>query len=981
MAEIAGLISSIITFIDFGFKVVAGAKDVRNSAQGMTAEVRELERIIRDAQHYNDLVKTQRASGQWFSDDELDVLGMVAECEELVRKLRELTSTLKTRTNARFRTLESTRILARTFLKEKEIKSLRSQLDEMAAQIWKHVANVMAEERHSSILNSLAEIRVSYSELDVQHSSKLDSITQDILALTKQTQEANEYQQIHRRQQLANLKAHLENLFREQAMCAQRIKLLKSLYFPELRRRWHQIPEAEKQTNEWIYDPQKTLFLSWLESQKDGDALFYITGKAGSGKSTLMKSIVENERTNESLRKWAGTSKLYTSEFYFWNQGTEMQKSGHGLFQSVLYQILRSTPDLIIPASKDRLGHEVWEMKELREAYQAIAQQTKSDAKFCFFIDGLDEYGGEEKEVVQLLQALSTVQYIKICASSRPGRLYESFLPHSGRRIDIANFTKEDMQTYVDANLRSSMKWQELVRTEPACQYIISEISTRAKGVWLWVFLVTRDIIKEADKGEGVTTLRRIVNEFPDDLHTYFERIIERIPKLHREEMAQILLIILEATVPLPVYAFTLLAKEAENEDYALNAPIRPLTHKEMMSGYPTWKKRLLNRCSDLLVVHAEYHEELSRSFPVEFLHRTVHDFLRKYDKQLKAYLYRESDPLLSLCKIHLSLLKSIPVSKAMLELTLSYNRQEEHIQEITFMFFQYAREFEKRNKSKDETPLVHLIDHLDMVNTEHGRVLLGDHTHWSNEWFIMPPRDPLVEEDRVDRRTWSRCNFLALVVEAGLVNYVRAKLATDQRNITSRGLLLDHALRPLSSRLAASRYKRYVDISMEPINISMIELLLNHGADPNECIEVGGSVCDSVGNSVWGFFLSSMRQFQEIRVDRTYQFSGYQSAEQSWYQAAHLLIRAGARSKDLDGGVRGTVSILNKVFGRDRASILAQEIEQREYEAEQAEQAAKQAALEENKKMWTAYEQRQREIEAQEAREMQQSKSLCVPM
>ncbi|KAJ3572627.1 hypothetical protein NPX13_g4985 [Xylaria arbuscula] len=874
MAEIAGLISSIITFIDFGIKIVSGAQDVRNSAQGMTAEVRELEHVIRDAQHYNDLVKTQRASGRWFSNDELDVLGMVAECEESVRELQKLMGTLKMRTDVLSQTLESARVFTRSFRKANEINSLRLKLDSMAARIWKHVANIMSDansstldrERHSSLLKTLSEIRVSYSELYVQHSSKLDSITRDVLGLSEQAQKANEHQRVHQHQQLTNLKAHLDNLFREQTICAQHIKLLKSLYFPELRRRWRQIPEAETQTNEWIYDPQKTSFLSWLESQNDDDGLFYITGKAGSGKSTLMKFIAENERTTKSLRKWARTSKLCTAEFYFWNQGTEMQKSSHGLFQSLLYQILRSTPDLIIPACKDRLSHEVWEMRELHEAYQTIAQQTKSNARFCFFIDGLDEYEGEEKEVVQLLQTLSTIPHVKICASSRPGRQYESFLRRGSRTLDIASFTQEDMRKYVDKHLQSSTQWQKLAKTERACQDIIYNISTRASGVWLWVFLVTRDIIKEVDKSEGVATLRKIVDEFPPDLYHYFKRIIERIPRLHREEMAQIFLITLETRSPLPIYAFALLAKEAEDEDYAIRAPMKPVRREDIVSEYPTMKKRLLNRCGDLLVVHEQPHEVLWKSFPVEFLHRTVHEFLREYDEQLRAYLYREFEPVLSLCKIYLSFLKAVSVFKVEGRDALLPIDPGGQIQEYTFEFFQYAREFEKQNKLKDETPLVRLIDHLDVVNSEHARAVLGDDTHWSNEWFIMPPRDPLLKVDRLDRRTWSRCSFLALVVEAGLVNYVRAKLATDQRNITSRGLLLDHALRPPSSRLAASGYKRDVDISIEPINISMIKLLLDHGADPNE---------------------------------------RYQSAEQSWYEATHQLIRAGARSNRLDGLIR----------------------------------------------------------------------------
>jgi hypothetical protein len=83
-----------------------------------------------------------------------------------------------------------------------------------------------------------------------------------------------------------------------------------------------------------------------------------------------MKFVFENQRTIQSLKKWAGTAKLYTASFYFWNQGTEMQKSGIGLFQSLLYQILKSALHLIMSVCPDRLDHEVWEMEDLNAIFE-----------------------------------------------------------------------------------------------------------------------------------------------------------------------------------------------------------------------------------------------------------------------------------------------------------------------------------------------------------------------------------------------------------------------------------------------------------------------------------------------------------------------------------------------------------------------------------------------------------------------------------
>ncbi len=49
--SIIGLISGIVTFVDFGFKTVSGTKHVRDSLQGTTAEVSELDPIVAEVQY------------------------------------------------------------------------------------------------------------------------------------------------------------------------------------------------------------------------------------------------------------------------------------------------------------------------------------------------------------------------------------------------------------------------------------------------------------------------------------------------------------------------------------------------------------------------------------------------------------------------------------------------------------------------------------------------------------------------------------------------------------------------------------------------------------------------------------------------------------------------------------------------------------------------------------------------------------------
>ena len=76
--------------------------------------------------------------------------------------------------------------------------------------------------------------------------------------------------------QLARLNECLGRFEEERTRRRERTALIKSLYFPEIRRRWGQIPEADAETNMWVFDRTRTNFESWLRS---GNGIFWFAGK------------------------------------------------------------------------------------------------------------------------------------------------------------------------------------------------------------------------------------------------------------------------------------------------------------------------------------------------------------------------------------------------------------------------------------------------------------------------------------------------------------------------------------------------------------------------------------------------------------------------------------------------------------------------------------------------------------------------------
>ncbi len=87
--------------------------------------------------------------------------------------------------------------------------------------------------------------------------------------------------------------------------------------------------------------------LSFLE---DENGLLFIYGKAGSGKSTLMKFLSQDKTVQDKLNSWAGNKTLCLVSFFFWNSGDTLQMSLEGLYRSILFETLRQCPDLIRPS-------------------------------------------------------------------------------------------------------------------------------------------------------------------------------------------------------------------------------------------------------------------------------------------------------------------------------------------------------------------------------------------------------------------------------------------------------------------------------------------------------------------------------------------------------------------------------------------------------------------------------------------------------
>ena len=296
-----------------------------------------------------------------------------------------------------------------------------------------------------------------------------------------------------------------------------------SLRFPEIEFRQGAIENAYTKTFNWIYNDSSSPFMTWVKSDS---GIFWVSGKPGSGKSTLMKYLTRHPKTQKSLSNASRHKRLVLTEYYFWYLGTSMQKSVEGLLRSLLYQILKACPHTVAIASPKRWNAsesfhrnpDFWTYDELWKALSIVAGTASLEIDFCFFLDGLDEYDGDHLHLVELLGSLASHPCVKICASSRPWNVFDQAFGQGANLLRLEDLTRADIRTYVSGELK-------VLPHSPEMQLLVSDIVDKAEGVFLWVYLVVKSLRKGFIEGDSISILRERLEEFPTELGNFFDLI------------------------------------------------------------------------------------------------------------------------------------------------------------------------------------------------------------------------------------------------------------------------------------------------------------------------------------------------------------------------------------------------------------------------------------------------------------------------
>jgi hypothetical protein len=180
----------------------------------------------------------------------------------------------------------------------------------------------------------------------------------------------------------------------------------RSLAFERINRREDQIlyssERAQEDTFNWVLgqdhpdgknsaptsDPDKGSFCRWLHGN---DKLFWVCGKAASGKSTLMRKICHDSRLQYHLNRWTPKGTVTITKIFFTSEGSELQRSQEGLLRSLLYQALADSTlamEVLNPylnKTADHQGKFPWTLAELCAAFDHLVKSTSTTHRLFLF--------------------------------------------------------------------------------------------------------------------------------------------------------------------------------------------------------------------------------------------------------------------------------------------------------------------------------------------------------------------------------------------------------------------------------------------------------------------------------------------------------------------------------------------------------------------------------------------------------------------
>ena len=421
---------------------------------------------------------------------------------------------------------------------------------------------------------------------------------------------------------------------------------------------------------------------------------------------------------------------------------------------------------------------------------------------------------------------------IKVCFSSRPWNVFERvYGDNSGQKLELQSLTQGDIIRFVREKLWSDPRFREMKSRDTRYDDLVMGIATKAQGVFLWVFLVVRSLGRGLTNEDTILELQERVRFLPNDLEGYIQRMLDSVEDVYHKQAARLYLIRLNT--PGILRTMTVSYFDSNNLMFALDSPMEPWSSIEIRERCNRTRFRVMARCTDLLELSPLMN--LDSDLPdsrVDFLHRTVHDFLETSNMHhlLTERAGRIFDTHEYMCNATLAQIK---------RLALSYKAHNRRFDELIETFMHHLTQAELRNG----THLIPVVDELDRTMTVFRKTHPATYSPRSCNPPLLIPKNVTARHPK----TW----LITEAIKRQLFQYVSS-------NPDKLRMLIEEGCPDGLSPLYVALGERIED----KVDPRIIEILLEQGAKPNMTIGTVGQ------NTVWQSYLGSVR-FKAVGAER----------------------------------------------------------------------------------------------------------------
>ena len=378
--------------------------------------------------------------------------------------------------------------------------------------------------------------------------------------------------------------------------------------------------KRQPETCDWVLsDPQMR---PWIQDDT-GDAVLWMTGIPGAGKSFLCSLVIGNLQSKQHL------STLY----FFCSHQSSSESICSIMLRTLAIQLLQQNLDMA------SLVHQAYLQKGSNRSgptmKNLLIKLLPASKKSRIIIDGMDEISLPKQQ--EVLKSLVEIQKnvddsCKLLVSSRDEPQIQKSLA-TKNHLRLGGKTVEGLNLYIKDSVKHLQ--EHFPAIDPAVMSLAEQrLHSKAKGMFLFARLVTNTLIYQTSE----TEFEKAINQLPEGLDEAYGRILSRIdclcPVQLRQRAFSILYWVCAARRPISIH---------EVVDGIVLHPGQTILNRRTRSNDPG--RDIVGLCAPLL-------EVLGKGI-LDLVHHSAREYL--IDKQ--------SGPFIDTAQAHLSIAMSCVIN------------------------------------------------------------------------------------------------------------------------------------------------------------------------------------------------------------------------------------------------------------------------------------------------------------------------------